>query len=206
VADDGFSSILGACDKLLGSSIEEKWKGLTSGERTAWGLIFGASALGVIGSSLLSVLGDAGKVPTAESFVAAFWLLAITLPVAIVAAVVAGVLTAGKPVMSGPVALMVLGLLCLGGVVAMNWIIEAAGGSLGNFYCYNDGRILESACRTFDEQGLLSSSGTGPTGAARFMTNVAVLTVDARGWLMVVCGVVAGGAAGYLVGVKFKDA
>lgn len=73
---------------------------------------------------------------------------------------------------------------------------------LGEFHCYRSLDTLEHACRAFDQAGFrmaAGSSGGGPVGAARILGFAFAFTADARGFLMTVCGAVAGLAAGYLI-------
>lgn len=187
----------GAVDKLFGKRIEEKFRALDPERRLAWSALFGAAAIGVVGMPLVSVILDQGGAPTAKNIAASFWLFIITLPVA--AAVALAVYFSMSPPKAGPVQILAgCALLALGAVTVMNGAIESAGGSLADFYCYNDGQTYETACRAFDEQGLADTPLGGPERNAQFLANVLVLITLARGWVMVACGIVAGWATGYL--------
>lgn len=187
----------GTADKLFGKPVEEKFRALDPEKRFAWSALFGAAAVGVVGVPLLTVILDQGGAPTAKNIAASFWLFVITLPVA--AAVALAVYICMSPPKAGPAQLLgACALLALGAVTVMNGAIESAGGSLADFYCYNDGLTYENACRAFDEQGLADTPVGSPAQNAQFLANVLVLITLARGWVMVACGIVAGWAAGYL--------
>lgn len=186
-------------DKAVGARKASWWESLDSEKRSAWTAICGASAVGVLGVPILSLLLQGGSAPSSKHLAASIWLLIITLPVGGVVALLTYLCTSPPKVQGGPQLLLVAAVAGALGVVAMNGLIEAAGGSLGDFYCYNDGAVNETACREFNTRGLASTPVGSPAQNARFLSNVFVLTVDARGWLMVACGAVAGWGAGLLI-------
>lgn len=186
-------------DEILRKPKEAWWNSLDSGKQSAWAAMGGASAVAVLGVPILSVILEGSKIPAGKNLVASFWLLAITLPVAGVAALIVYLGSSPPKLVGGPQWLAVCAVAALGGVTVMNGIVEGAGGSLADFYCYNSGNIHETACRTFNTQGLATTPLGSPIQNANFLGNVVVLTIDARGFLMVVCGIIAGCGAGYLI-------
>jgi hypothetical protein len=102
--------------------------------------------------------------------------------------------------MSGPVLLIVIGAAAYWGGMGLAEVGTPT--ALGDFYCYNDGVVLERECREFDSRGFASRTGGvvgTPSGSAEVVKWAFVYTADARGGLMAFCGLIAGLAGGYLV-------
>jgi hypothetical protein len=77
---------------------------------------------------------------------------------------------------------------------------DVAGAEVGDFYCYNDGTVLERQCRKFDELGIWkTASGGSPARNTDLLAKALVLTIDARGIVLAGCGVIAGLSSGYLL-------
>jgi hypothetical protein len=85
-------------------------------------------------------------------------------------------------------------------VGAMGKATDAVGGRIAGFYCYNDGTVLEEQCRQFNAAGFYATAQVGsPAQNADLLGKAFLFTVDARGFVIAFCGLVAGLCAGYLV-------
>lgn len=197
--DQQSPDVFSLADKATKKSVDSWWGRLDSGRQAAWKTLLGSAAVAVLGVPIVSVLLDGGATPNAKNFAASAWLLVITLPIAAAAGTLYYALMSPPKVTSGVGLLSLCAVVALGGVLAMNGLIEAVGGSLADFYCYNDGTVHETACRAFNDQGLVTTPIGSPQQNARFLANVTVLLIDARGWVMVACGAIGGAAAGYLI-------
>lgn len=178
------------------------WRALSSEERLAWGAIFAAAAVGPLGMSILAALGNlySDKVPSSSQFQAAILLAVLTAPIFF------GLATLIALANRGALAFMWAGAAAVGG----GWVTSSLGPAtkLGDFYCYRSLDTLEHACRAFDQAGFqlaAASAGGGPSGGAHILGFAFMFTADARGFLMTVCGAVAGLAAGYLVLRKSQE-
>ena len=176
------------------------WDQQDEGQKRAWRVLAGSGAFAVLGMPILSIITGSGGVPASKHIAAAAWLFIITLPLAGVMAVWAYALV-DPPKLSGVGMAGAGALTAAVGVVLMSAIIESVGGKgLSGFYCYNDGAVYTEQCREFNELEFYTSARTGsPAQNVDLIFRAAVLTIDARGWIMGVCGAFAGSAVGYLI-------
>jgi hypothetical protein len=185
----------GLVDKATGSIREKWWASQDDDQKLAWWGIFIAAAIGVLGVNLWE-LATTSEIPTSLHMAAALYLILITLPVA--AAAAAFTLFVGRT--TGAVLTFIAAGAAMAGVGAMTALMEAFREPLKEFYCYNDGTVLETACREFNMQAYEATPhGGSPALNLQLLAKVFVLTVDARGIVMVICGLVAGLCAGYLI-------
>lgn len=165
------------------------------------GLAF-ALALGPLGQGLAAAFGvlfDEASIPSTQQLEATWWLVVITLPVALPVFVCVAFWGRWS---QGAIAAVV--------IACVIWAVgqqDTVNTQRGNLYCYAELNGLEasyeSKCRKFDQYGFLSDAQRiqGPPQArAGLLTGLAfAYTADARGALMAVCGVIAAICLGYLV-------
>src|SRR5687767_13559847 len=132
--DDAFDPFK-AADAVVKKPKETWWKGLDDDQRTAWWALIGAGAVGVLGTPILSILLKGSGAPPVKEFVAAFWLLVITLPVAAVVALGVYLLKSPPRLSNAVVLLALMAFAALVGVGAMNAMLESLQGGLEGFYC-----------------------------------------------------------------------
>ena len=183
-------------DRATGGPRKSAWARLSSSKRNAWKVLIGAGAIGVLGVPIFSVILNANGVPGTKDFLASFWLLVITLPVALAASVVIYIVKSPPKTSNFYTMIFFAFFAVAGGIVLMNEAIALVGGHLGDFYCFNDGYTHEVACRQYEELGLAPGS---PSTTISYTMRAIVATSNARGVVMTLCGIFAGGAAGFLV-------
>jgi hypothetical protein len=96
--------------------------------------------------------------------------------------------------------LVLVGAIAYGGGIALGVITIPS--QLGDVYCYNNGVVLEHACRKFDSVGFVTQASPyvgSVSGSPKVLSWALVYTAEARGALMAFCGIVAGFASGYLI-------
>ena len=161
-----------------------------------------ALTLGPLGQGLAAAFGvlfDKAAIPSTQQIEATWWLLLITLPIALPVFLLTAFWGRGSD-----------GLIVLGVIVCVFWAVgqqETVNTQRGDLYCHAELNSLEAEyeaqCRDFDEYGFLSDASRiqGPPAAhAGLLTALAFgYTVDARGMLMVFCGILAAVCLGYLV-------
>ncbi len=174
------------------------WSTASSAQKLAVAALVGAACLGPLGQGLAGLFRAlySPQVPSAQQVLGVFLLALLTLPV--FASFVVGVGFAGRP-LNGPVTLLMMGLVAVVGAALTRHL---AFDSLRDFYCYNNGAVLEHQCRDFNYVAFNSAaaaSGGGPAGAVSIIGNAFLYTADARGIVMAVAGLIGGVGAGMLI-------
>ena len=197
LAEDHLGQVV---DGRVDAAFQGWFQGQSPDRRLATRLLLFSALVGVVGVPILSAV-QAVRVPGLDrgNVEAVFWLLVLTAPVAAYAGLVTW--TLGKA--SFPVTLILAGAAAyFAGVGLANGGVPA---DLGDLYCFasvNTGGVYyESACRQFDALGFLSSAepyAGSPSGSPQVFSWAFVYVAEARGIVMAVCGIVAGGALGYL--------
>lgn len=160
-----------------------------------------ALALGPLGLGLAAAFGalfEKPAIPNTQQIEATWWLLWITLPVA--TPVFLAVAFGGR---GYDQVIFLAVILCIFWAVGQQETINTKRGDL---YCYAElderGVAYEPLCRDFNEYGFVSDASrvTGPPAArASLLTAVAFgYTVDARGLVMALSGILAAVCLGYL--------
>ena len=161
-----------------------------------------ALALGPLGQGLLAALGvlfNDASIPSTVQLEATFWLILITLPIAL--PVFVCVAYWGRLSLYGMA--FVVALCVFWGVSQQDYVNTQR----GDVYCYAELHGLEttyeSECREFNQRGFASDASQihgPPPAAAGMLAGLAFsYTAEARGFLMAFCGVVAAASIGYLV-------
>jgi hypothetical protein len=192
---DGDPDPFKAADRVTGGAIKKWWAQLAPNRKTAWTVLLLAGAIGPLATPVVSLLADAGKAPGTKNLAACAWLIVITLPVAAAAGFI--IYLGGKT--SGAVLAWSGAVAAVVGLGLMNALIGPAGASLKGFYCYNNGTLHENACRALSTRGVTETPYGAPSHSATFVLQMFAAVADARGFVMALCGVLAGGAAGYLL-------
>ena len=154
---DNFGDPWDLVDKVTGSARQEWWDRQDSEQKIAWSVLAGTAAVGVVWVQLVS-LATADSIPTMKHLVAGGFLIVVTLHISAAAAVFA--LLVGKTAF--PALLAVAALMASFGVGLVNDATDAAE-SIADFYCFNDGTVLEKQCREFKERGFYASTQGGST-------------------------------------------
>ncbi len=185
----------GRLGKQVDVEIAKRFNELSKAKQMQWTKLAGAGAFAVLGVSLLTILSSGGA-PPGKHLAVAFYLLLITLPVS--AAYGVGLYLWLNGARNIPV---LLGLSVVAGFVGVTTMGRLVGDGLAGFYCYNNGAVQEAACRKFNEAGFYAAgySAGSPGQSVEALGGLLVFTVDARGWLMVLCGVIAADAAARLL-------
>jgi hypothetical protein len=187
-----------AADRAVDKAGRSWWARADENQKLAVGALVAAAVVGPLGQGFLAAVKIlyAPSIPSAQQLAAVLWLALLTLPVF----GAAGALTYFFGRTSFPVLGILIGLAAyLGGMGLAELGTPTA---LGDFYCYNDGVVLEHECRAFDSLGFASRTRAyvgSPSGSTEVVKWAFVYTADARGGLMAFCGLIAGLAGGYLV-------
>ena len=190
-----------AADRAVGGALGDWWRRLDDGRKTAISVLSAAVILGPLGQGVLAAIKAlySPSIPSAKQLEAVVFLAAITAPVFVGAAIFFGLL--GR--LATPAVLLVAGGAAF--AIGAGVVKTSAPDTLGKVYCYADFRdgsvVYEEDCREFDSLGFAVKSGgppRGPSDAANVLGWALIYTIDARGLVMVVCGVSAGAAIGYL--------
>ena len=199
----GEGSLLeGGADKLLDHTFKGWLSRTDESQKFALVALAAALALGPLGQGLLAALGvlfDDASIPSTQQVEATWWLVLITLPIALPVFVCVAFWGRWS---TGGIALAV-GLCVIWGVSQQ----DAVDTQRGNLYCYAELNGLEagyeSTCRDFDQRGFVSDASRihgPPEATAGLLAGLAFsYTADSRGLLMALCGVVAAASIGYLV-------
>jgi hypothetical protein len=190
-----------AADRAVAGGLKGWWANADDETKTAVGVLLAAVTVGPLGQGILAALQVlySPKIPSAKQVEAVFYLAAITAPVFFAA----GAFFLALRAMPTPAVIILAGGIAF--ALGIGMAKSSAPTTLGKVYCYADyrggGVVYEEECRRFDSLGYASAVGRpprGPSEAANAFRWAVIYTADARGSVMALAGVAAGGALGYL--------